>query len=242
MKPVDEDRGRSLLRQALQEHRSNTSVFSLAEPVACRDEGIGDVVAGVDDISMYRYLAELESSGTAIFGWASWMDAGTADAVLRRFNTLPTAQRAVIGAWEHGGVFNASPYREKRPPFLQAEANPRLPRKWAEMLQFFDAYLKQDDLPLRSERVLHYYSLGDEQWKRTDTWPPAGTALQRWRLASGRRLLTDPPEEESGVDTYAVDWSASTGALCRWYELGGVLGKPVTYPGQSQSRGALAGV
>jgi hypothetical protein len=235
VKPVDEDRGRSLLRQALQEHRSNTSVFSLAEPIACRDEGIGDVVAGVDDISMYRYLAELESSGTAIFGWASWMDAGTADAVLRRFNTLPTAQRAVIGAWEHGGVFNASPYREKRPPFLQAEASPRLPAMWAEMLQFFDAYLKQDDSPLRSERVLHYYSLGDEQWKRTDTWPPAGAALQRWRLTSGKRLLTDSPEEESGVDTYAVDWNASTGALCRWYELGGVLGNPVAYRGRDKA-------
>ncbi len=228
--PVDEDRHRTLLRQALQVHAGNTTIFKIAEPISCRNERISGIDASVDDISMYRYLDELERSGTAIFGWASWMDAGTADAVLRRFNTLPNARRAVIGAWEHGGVYNASPYRQVRRSRLPAEASPPLMAQWAEMLAFFDAYLKAEDLPLRSERVLHYYSLGDEKWKQSATWPPPGTSMQRWRLSAGMRLLPNPPADESGVDTYAVDWNATTGALCRWWELGGALGKPVSYP------------
>jgi hypothetical protein len=233
--PVDEDRHRTLLRQALQVHTGNTTIFKIAEPVSCRDERISGIDASVDDISMYRYLDELERSGTAIFGWGSWMDAGTADAVLRRFNTLPNAHRAVIGAWEHGGVYNASPYRQVRRSRLPAEASPPLMAQWAEMLAFFDAYLKQDGSPLRSERVLHYYSLGDEKWKQSATWPPPGTSMQCWRLSAGMRLLPNPPVEESGVDTYAVDWNATTGAMCRWWELGGVLGKPVSYPGRDKA-------
>ncbi len=233
--PVDEDRHRTLLRQALQVHTGNTTIFKIAEPVSCRDEHISGIDASVDDISMYRYLDDLERSGTAIFGWASWMDAGTADAALRRFNTLPNAHRAVIGAWEHGGVYNASPYREVRRSRLPAEASPPLMAQWAEMLAFFDAYLKQDDLPLRSERVLHYYSLGDEKWKQSATWPPPGTGMQRWRLSAGMRLLPNPPADESGVDTYVVDWNATTGVMCRWWELGGALGKPVSYPGRDKA-------
>jgi putative CocE/NonD family hydrolase len=235
VRPVDEDRHRNLLRQALQAHMGNANILKLAEMIACRDEQIGELSGGVDDISMYRYLNELERSGTAIFGWGSWMDAGTADAVLRRFNTLPNAQRAVIGAWEHGGVLNASPYLEERLKLRIAEASPPPPAQWAEMLQFFDAYLQQDESPLRSDRVLHYYSLGDHQWKRTSAWPPPGTVIQRWRLSSERRLLRQPPVDESGVDTYAVGWNASTGASSRWWELGGALSKPVSYPGRDKA-------
>ena len=239
VRPVDEDRHRNLLRQALQAHMGNANILKLAEMIACRDEQVGELSGGVDDISMYRYLDELERSGTAIFGWGSWMDAGTADAVLRRFNTLPNAHRAVIGAWEHGGVLNASPYLEERLKLRTAEASPPPPAQWAEMLQFFDAYLQQDESPLRSDRVLHYYSLGDHEWKRTNAWPPPGTVMQRWRLSSERRLLREPPVDESGVDTYAVGWDASTGASSRWWELGGALSKPVKYPSRDKAGNQL---
>ena len=224
VRPVDRDRRRRQLHQALLGHDGNTNIFSLGEAISCRDDRVGEIQISVEDVSLGRYQTELESTQTAVFGWGSWMDAGTADAVLRSFATCPSCQRAVIGAWEHGGTTHSSPYGV--PDRL---ADPPLAVQWSEMLRFFDAHLKDGAEPL-SEKVLYYYNLGEEAWQRTPVWPPAGTRHQRWHLSSGRQLLPDPPGDETGVDLYEVDFNASTGERNRWWELGGVFGKSVVYP------------
>jgi putative CocE/NonD family hydrolase len=132
--PVDGDKDRQLLRQAILEHAGNTNIFNTAEPIACRDEKVGSLGISIDDIAMHHYQEALASSQVAIFGWGSWMDAGTGDAALRRFLTLEHCQRTVVGAWEHGGQFHASPYSLPDRP-----AKPSLEAQWAEMVRFFDA-------------------------------------------------------------------------------------------------------
>jgi hypothetical protein len=233
VRPVDRDRRRRELRQALLSHNCNTNVFSLGEAISCRDDRMGEVQVSVEDISLERYRNELEQTQTAVFGWGSWMDAGTADAVLRRFAAYPSCQRAVIGAWEHGGTAHSSPY--SKPDRL---AEPPMEAQWSEMLRFFDAYLKDGAEPL-SESVLFYYNLGEETWKRTPVWPPAGTRPQRWHLSRGRQLLPQPPGDETGVDVYEVDFNASTGERNRWWELGGVFGKSVAYPRRAEAAAHL---
>ena len=94
--------------------------------------GAPGIQASIDDMGIARCLEQVEHSGAAIFGWGSWMDAGTANAALRRFATLKNAQRVVIGAWEHGGQCNASPYLPSSRP-----VSPSLPAQWAEMIHFY---------------------------------------------------------------------------------------------------------
>ena len=233
VRPVDRDRRRRELRQALLGHDGNTNIFSLGEAISCRDDRVGEIQISVEDVSLGRYHTELEQSQTAVFGWGSWMDGGTADAVLRRFAAYPSCQRAVIGAWEHGGTAHSSPYG--KPDRL---ADPPLAAQWSEMLRFFDAHLK-DGAEQLSERVLFYYNLGEEAWQRTPVWPPAGTRPERWHLSSGRQLLPDPPGDETGVDLYEVDFNASTGERNRWWELGGVFGKSVVYPRRAEAAAHL---
>ena len=230
VKPVGGDGGREQLQAAVRDHAANGHPYHLARVVECRDDRTSDGAYSIDDIAVHRFSDEMEHSETAIFGWGSWMDGGTADAVIRRFLTYDNAQRAVIGAWDHGGRFHASPYqRPGRPP------DPILPDQWGEMLRFFDAHLKDTEDKARSEKVLFYYTMGEERWKRTAVWPPAGTATQRWYLAEDHSLSLAEPGAESGADRYAVDFEASTGPYNRWWEMGGLVQKTVIYSDRKQA-------
>jgi putative CocE/NonD family hydrolase len=231
VKPVDADGQRHLLDEAIQAHAQNGDAFALVQAGVFRDLQMAATGFSFDNICVHRFKDEIVEARTPIFGWASWMDAGTADAVLRRFLTFDNAQIAVIGAWEHGGRFNASPYQ---PPDLAAD--PPLPDQWKEMMRFFDHYLKGIDNGVGSERVLHYYTMGEEKWKTTSVWPPEGTAIERWYLEDLDTLSRRKPPYESESDSYSVEFRASTGDLNRWWELGGALEeKTVVYPNRREA-------
>jgi len=234
VKPVGGDRGRDLLRKAVREHASNGHAFSLGRPLDYRDSRTDGTDLTVEDVTVHRFKKEIASSRAISFGWGSWLDAGTADAVIRRFLTFDNAGRAAIGAWEHGGRFNASPYRSPDAP-----PSPTLKEQWSEMLRFFDENLKGDAQRIGSEKTLFYYTLGEEKWKATSVWPPEGTTLQRWYLAADGLLLPDGPGEEAGSDTYTVDFEAETGEFNRWWEMGAVVGKTVVYGDRSDAASHL---
>ena len=224
VKPVDEDREKRLLNEAIQAHSSNTEVYTTAFSMECRDQVHPVIQASIDDMAIHRCLEQVAQSGVAIFGWGSWMDAGTAEAVLRRFLTLENAPRAVIGAWEHGGQSSADPYLPPNHP-----VNPSLPAQWAEMMHFLDTYLKDANQGTDRERILHYYTLGEGLWKQTPIWPPAGIRPERWFLGENRLLLPSSPDSGASTDVYHVDFEATTGELNRWWELSGALRQTVVY-------------
>ncbi len=206
VKPVDGDRNREQLRGATRDHAHNGSVPALSQKITFRDEKPAGIDFCVDDMAVHRLKEQVVRSPTATCGWGSWVDAGTADAVIRRFLTFDRAQRGVIGAWEHGGRFNASPYRAKEGP-----PSPTLPQQWGEMLRFYDAYMKDKDNGVRDEKVLWYYTLGEETWHQTKVWPPEGIVPERWYLSEGNALSLAAPEASEGQDAYTVDFAASTG-------------------------------
>ena len=230
VKPVDGEDGRRLLPEAIQAHAQNGDVFKTAELVTYRDQRDQALDVTMDQITVHRYQAEMATSDVPVLGWGSWMDAGTADAVIRRFCTFPNATQAVIGAWDHGGLSHASPYQ--RPT---AAVDPSLPGQWAETLRFFDAYLCDAGDGVRTEKVLYYYTLGEERWKQTSVWPPQGAAMQRWYLGAGHTLSQSLPAAESGTDTYVVDFQASTGDRNRWWEMGPAFRQTVVYAKRAEA-------
>ncbi len=224
VQPVGVEGGRELLRASLKEHEANSNVGTILGEVECRDDTPQGQEFSFDTVAVARYKEELAASQAAICGWGSWMDAGTADAAIRRFSTLDNVRCTVIGAWNHGAIHNASPYRTSdRPP------NPPLREQWAEMLRFFDAYLKGEGNGARGEKTLYYYTMGEEVWKETAVWPPVGTNMECWYLGDERALLPQAPRGQSGSDSYAVNYLASTGLHNRWWELAAVRNESVTY-------------
>ncbi len=63
VKPVDEDAGRSLLRQAIKEHANNIDLYRAARAITFRDDALGVNGSGqvsLDDISIHNYRQEIE--------------------------------------------------------------------------------------------------------------------------------------------------------------------------------------
>lgn len=221
VKPVDGDSNLKMLRAAVKEHSGNVDLFQAAKAITYRDDRESGL--SIDDFSIHTYQREIEQSKAAIYGWGSWLDAATADGVLRRFTTFTNPQRVMIGTWNHGGSQNADPYLSPLTP-----NSPQL----AECLRFFDHYLKGIDAGAGSEREIIYYTMGEERWKSTKVWPPAGSAPQKWYLAEDHTLSPAPPQADSGADTYKINYEATTGAENRWHtEVGG---GPVIYPDRAE--------
>jgi putative CocE/NonD family hydrolase len=226
VKPVDSDKGRRLLKQAVAEHAKNADVYRLATSATYRDDINSSAGITVDDFSPHHYITDIERSGVGVFSWGGWMDETMADAAIRRFLTYTNPQRTVIGPWNHGGEEHASPYLPARTP-----TDPDMRHQWLDCIKFFDYYLKGIDNGVMSQKVLIYYTMGEEKWKSTTVWPPAGSTSQRWYMASDNTLSQEAPAAETGADTYTVNFDATTGNQNRWHTQ---MGGDVIYPERSE--------
>ena len=217
VRPVDADRDGSELRRAVVEHGANGDVAAYARAVTFRDDPFGPSGVTIEAFNTTRYHRQIERSGAAIFTWGSWFDGCTADGVIRRFASYDNPQRGVIGAWSHGYLNHGSPYCTPRSPL-----RPPLREQWQEILEYLDHYLRAAPDQGQSEKALVYYTLGEETWKITDIWPPAGSTTERWYLAAGNGLAREAPTVEEGSDIYQVDFEATTGLTNRWRTQDGV--------------------
>src|SRR5690606_26377599 len=84
------------------------------------------------------------------------------------------------------------------------------------LADFFAAYLK--DGGARSEqRVISYYTLGEQAWRQTAVWPPRGVQPQHLYFNSGFALTPAPDDGDDAADKYQVDFTADSGKRTRWH-------------------------
>jgi len=209
-RPVDDDAKGELLRAAIAEHAANADVHEATKNIVFRDDPYGDHAVTLDDLSVFRQRTAIEQTDAAIQGWGSWLDAATADTVIRRFMTFRNPQQGFIGAWTHEGDRHGSPYCKPK-----SSPRPARQQQWDDMRSFLDQALR--DGQRLTQKVLHYYTLGAETWQKTAVWPVQGCTMQRWYFADDHELSNIAPEAEAGADVYAVDFEATTGKSNRWY-------------------------
>jgi uncharacterized protein len=213
VKPVDGAHGARLLAAAIAGRRHVPFVWEALSRITYRDDRPAEWSGwSMDDWGIHSWREAVERSGVPIQSWGSWMDAGTANGVLHRFMTLANPQRVFVGAWSHGGDHDASPYRPE-----DAEPNPPFRVQLLEDLCFLERHLRgRHASPSPAERLLVYFTMGDEQWKTTPTWPPQGSEPPRWYFASRGVLTRDAPTAGDAADRYAIDFQATTGTRNRW--------------------------
>ena len=208
VKPVDEDGDGGILAAAVEARRQVPSVYESMRKLVFKDEAM-PLWNGVsmDWWGIHSHAEEVARSGSAIYSWASWLDAGTAQGVLHRFMTLSNPQRAVIAAWSHGAREDTSPFNSVDHP-LEPTAEEQL----LEDLCFYQQRLRGDGHP---ERELVYKTMGEDEWKRTSVWPPPQTEMTAWYFREDGGLSLEPPTS-AGADEYTVDFSHTTGTRNRW--------------------------
>ena len=155
VKPVEIDKDKVMLREAVKQHAPNLNVYEVGKDITFRDDTWGDKI--IKYFSVYRYKNEIEQSNVPMYYWGSWMDGGTSNVVIESFLTFKNPFIGIIGSWTHGAMWYASPYE-----FSKKEVIPNYVTQYELFIRFFNACIKGK---LPSERLLYYYTIGEEKWK-----------------------------------------------------------------------------
>lgn len=228
VRPVDADRDRSILAEATRAHAYNWDVHGSASQFMFRDDRVSyEWTISADNFSPHTRVKDLDASGTAFYSWSGWFDGGYQHAAIKRHLTLTgSANRLILGPWDHGGDNNCSPF---------AAGPTRFDMK-TELLRFFEVHLRDGDTSILADKPVHYYTMGAEKWKSADTWPPASRPRTCYLGPEGA-LTTAKPTVPEATDDYAVDYTHGTGGHARWNCL--LIGGPVVYPDRKQQDGKL---
>ncbi len=222
-KPVDADKDRSMLAAAISEHQGNYNVHEQVLGITYRDDVAPSGLGTIDNFSPSAFVDKLNSSGAAIYSYSGWFDGAYPHAAIKRFLTLTNPQKLIIGPWPHSVKI-----RQWWPNAQEVEYDHD-----AEMLRFFDYYLKGIDNGIMDEKPVCYYTMVEEAWKWADTWPPP-SETRRYFFSDGNRLGTDEPVASEGSDMYRVDYTTGTGLTSRWVSLVNVEEVPIEYKGRKK--------
>jgi putative CocE/NonD family hydrolase len=238
MKRVDADKDGKLLKQALAEHKRNNNLstidkinfrddFVMAEGlsrtatfdrcIALLKERNGEdfMSRGLDNGSPSGYWKEIDAVHVPTYFSAGWLDGANQNAAIKRFlNYTTPGNKLILGPWDHD-FFNISPFT--RGGFSRFRID-------KEMLKFFDDHVRGLH-SMAQDKPVHYYTLGEEKWHGSQSWPPSSTEATYY-FGSGHTLLGDLPATAGG-ELYKFDAQAGSGKQGRFdCLLGNVLLEP----------------
>jgi len=197
--------------KAISEHRNNPDVLETARKAKYKDSKFGDYTH--EECSPIHWQKEISESNVPMLVLASWLDAGTAEGALLRFNNFSNPQKVVLMPTSHGGKSHASPYLVSD---QVVEPDPSKEEQLQLQLHFFNFHLKSLDSKVKDWPNMKYYNFGEEKFKTTDIWPPKGQERVKYFLTENQGLNDEPQMNEEGFDLYEVDFTASTGTNNRW--------------------------
>lgn len=211
-----------MLKEALKEHDANLNVYDGAKTVVYRDDkSSNSAQVRTETFSPYSFKEQIDKSGTVVYSISGWYDGDYPHASIKRFLTYSNPKnKLILGPWEHGGGYNCSPENPGASGF----------DKLNELMKFFDFYLKDIPTGIEQEPRVHYFTMGEEKWKTSETWPPAGTVNTEFYLAGDNKLANSKPTNSGeSFYEYQVDTTASTGPDARWNSVFGELHTPEAY-------------
>ncbi len=226
VKQVHSDSDYSQLKEAIKKHDKNQAVYDNISEINYRDDviKIDNEVSSFDERSIYKYQQELQKLNIPVYSWASWLDANFADVVIERFLNLKNPQIAIIGDWNHGAHLRANPLFSSR-----SEVYPSPSDRIKTEISFFNKCLEGGEV---NNNTIYYYTMGEEKWKMSHTWPPTGQSFQKWYFQEDNCLTTDEPKTTEGADDYKINYRASSGFFNRWM---GPAGTPIDYSNRTKA-------
>ncbi len=197
---------------AVEAHKFNPDVFESLKIERYKDSKQTGSFSQ-KECSPIHWQKEISESHIPMLVLASWMDAGTAEGALLRFNNFSNPQKVVLMPTSHGGKSHASPYlvsNEVVDPVPSSDEQ----LQW--QLDFFNHHLVRKNTAVDQWPNIYYYNFGEEKFKQSDTWPPVGENRLKYFLDENNRLSTTLPVNMDGFDEYMVDYEATTGSNNRW--------------------------
>lgn len=208
VKPVDIDKEKKKLIEAIEQHSSNLDVYEASKNIIFRDDEYFDNLT-MKDFSIYNYKDKIEKSNIPLYYLGSWLDGASASVIIESFLNFKNPFIGVIGPWTHGAIHYASPFSTYRKKIFPKKS------QYEAFIRFFDACIRKKISNIRS---LYYYTLGEEKWKKTTIWPPEEQIRKKWYFSNNYELSELKSIEENCFDSYEINPEATTGKKCnRWY-------------------------
>ncbi|MFX1574179.1 MAG: CocE/NonD family hydrolase [Promethearchaeota archaeon] len=217
VQPVDSDISLIQLNKVVEIHKQNQYVHENTIDKDYRDDKLPRGQS-IYDVSVFKRQKLIEKSGIPILAWCSWYDSGYVDAIIHRFINYNNPIIAILGDWTHGAHEEANQFFPER-----NEVCPSPRERIHTWMNFFDICIFGEGW---NKRVLYYYTMVEEQWKKTTVWPPKGHKYQRWYFSENLTITRNEPNENIGKDDYKINFRATTKRNNRWWAL---LAFPIIY-------------
>lgn len=207
--PVMGDTDKVMLKQAVAKHHENYDVFNEILRIEFRDELHPVLKQPIDSFSIHTNIEKIKSSGTPIFRIGGWYDGALANSVFKGLWNNPNTHGVLIGPWDHGPRDNASPYAKS--PKVKFDV-------FGSMLKFFDWHLKPNMFHNEvsdTHQYVQYYTVGEEKWHTTTSWPPANVINTLWYFGSDTMMHFKDTLLESKIDV-SLKYNVGTGGGSRY--------------------------
>ncbi|ATF12571.1 hydrolase [Brevibacillus brevis X23] len=154
-----------------------------------------------------RHADQVKVPALLVSGWYDDNGMGTSESWEVVSRNVPEHARLILGPWYH----KANTTREiHHVPFGNNAIRYDLD---VTQLRWFDRYLKGVENGVDQEPRVEYYMVGENEWKTSQTWPPAETTLSNLYLSSGGNANTSGGDGtltlsipgEQAVDTYSYN-------------------------------------
>lgn len=181
-----------------------------------------------------RFRKRITTNKVPVVIRCGWHDAGTQLGALAMFETFSHPTHIVIGPWNHDGSFLVDPFETLTNEQSSASL---LESARSEVFKSFEAYLSLDGCRDTAPRLVEYYTLGENLWKKTVQWPLPQTHMKQLYLSEKNLLSGLKPEDDQGFDHYRVDPDTTTGVVNRWHAQ--ASNQPVYFPDRRQEDNKL---
>ena len=229
--PVKTDKRKVLFKQALALHKDNFDVYEGIFKINFRDEIHPGLENSANEYSIHSNRKAVEASATALYRVGGWYDGALCKSVIEGYLNTNNTQKVLIGPWDHGPHDNVSPFVDSKEVKLNVKT---------EMLRFFDCHLKGINNGIDEEKTIYYYTIGEEKWKKTYTWPLPNQVNATYYLSNDNKLVYELEDRTEGETTYKVDYTATTGPTARWNSQTGLYKNgPTDYPDRKEESGKL---
>jgi len=244
--PVDEDHDGSMAGEAVAQHQSSIDLIEVIQKIPYRDSVLEGEKPWIE-WSINRYIEGINKSGVAVYHIAGWFDLWPRDQ-LAWFNNLRVPQRILMAPWSHSAGWMHTPsWEEMTAPLLGYKQGfgEIFEFHFAEMLRWYDYWLKGIENGIMDEPPINYYTMGapkDDAWRTSTRWPLSKESRVPYYLREGPSgsvssvndgtLRVDPSNASTGYDEYAVDCTTTTGKATRWTN---GYGGPIKYPDMTEN-------
>lgn len=210
VKPVDDDKRRRQLLGAYGDHKANFDIFKPLRYMTFRDEIVPELGKSIDDFSPHRHTSEIVASNTPIYRISGWYDGALAKGAIQAFLKTANSQKLLIGPWDHGPFEYVSPYGKHSKVSFDV---------YAEMLRFFDFYLKDIENGIMDDPPIHYYNMGHEEWRSADQWPLRNAEWQTFYMKPDFTIAPSKIEQVAEPLKFPLNYTFSSGGGSRWNSL-----------------------